>query len=498
MSIYGTVVSGAAMVYAAPGVARLAAGYAVRRTLGLAVDVLTADVDTFVREEAQRIRDEEAHARTANRFYTFQSATSEVADWLASLPGDSRLEWPYRQVELDPVQRSRRSRAYQVRQRRLRLSLWARSTDQKVWYTSLPDDIRDAFDKCVAEEYPGNEHAPKHFRWFARLQRAGIAPCAWGSEYPTHVSRMAEAGLWEEALAKPVPRSYRPGEENSQIEGGMFGDGTPPAKTESEFWSRLDRNNDPAAYSKALDKVADHSGLTSRLAARLGIGGRLRRRGRVAKALEHLGAATRELVQNSPNNPLPGWWTPDLAGKSDVRLGVAYLLNQLPAATVEGAGALLHPDPAQEGKSWVTIQVSFPTAGETLTVSPQLLAFLASHVAFRPRTVELIASLRSRALHWAKKYDVPWEVVSICLPGTVAAAFMLSPHEKAAVRALGTREAAWAAETSSALQTGDPTLSSGMTRHVSFLCRKWLRADSWLFERGLGAPVLTPVGFASK
>lgn len=495
MSIYRYGVMGAAAVYAAPGVTRVLAGYARDRTLEVLSDFVTSrsDLDRYVREERLRMADDEMASRTYNREAAFEFATSEVADFLEQLPGSGGpLRLPYATYELDAAEWSRKcGRRYRVHQRTHPMSLLARRS-QETWWANLPGDVRQCF--YVSCVYTGDQILARSFRWFSRLQNRGLVPGAWGSEYPTPTWPLAEA-KWDKASAEQMSRESRLSEEELALDPGMFGDGTPPARSESEFWSRLDRNDDPCAYSKALDR-ATRSGFLGGLVCRL-TGDRLRRRGRATKALEHVGAAARILVgAKEANNPLPGWWTPDLAGKSDVALGVSYLINQVGVATVKGAGAVLHPD--HEGKHWTVVQVSLTTASEVLTASPQLLAFLASHVAFRPRTVELIASLRSRALHWAKKYDVPWEIVSTVLPGSVALAFMMSTHEKAAVRALNTREVAWAAETSSALRDGNVELSSGMTRNVVFQCRKWLTASSWLLERGLGAPVVWPVGLDSK
>jgi hypothetical protein len=81
---------------------------------------------------------------------------------------------------------------------------------------------------------------------------------------------------------------------------------------------------------------------------------------------------------------------------------------------------------------WVKLR----RAGGDLMVVPQLVAYLATFGALRPRTKELLVAFRSRANKWLKDRGVTEFGRSLVLAGTLAVAMLWSRPERAAVGVL--------------------------------------------------------------
>lgn len=79
-------------------------------------------------------------------------------------------------------------------------------------------------------------------------------------------------------------------------------------------------------------------------------------------------------------------------------------------------------------------------AGEDVVVSPDLVAHLSARVAFRPRTGELLALLRGKALEWFRRYGVADDYAALLMPGSLALAFRGSLPEVAARSVMGAAE----------------------------------------------------------
>lgn len=94
--------------------------------------------------------------------------------------------------------------------------------------------------------------------------------------------------------------------------------------------------------------------------------------------------------------------------------------------------------------------------GETiLAVSVGLYAALYKYCCYRPRTADLLASLRARAVQVSKELDMPDTYLAVVLPGTVALAHLVPELEKVSLSALGGEMGMAAGEYSEDLSKGE-------------------------------------------
>nr|QXN75446.1 MAG: hypothetical protein [Grapevine-associated tombus-like virus 4] len=75
--------------------------------------------------------------------------------------------------------------------------------------------------------------------------------------------------------------------------------------------------------------------------------------------------------------------------------------------------------------------------GRTQLMSLVTYTKLFNYACFRPRTAELVAALRTRAVQLHKELDYPENLGALVLPGTVAMAMHVLPHESRSWDAMG-------------------------------------------------------------
>jgi hypothetical protein len=212
---------------------------------------------------------------------------------------------------------------------------------------------------------------------------------------------------------------------------------------------------------------------------------RLRKRGKLTNILRSvstvLGGNTRGWIAPREEDR-PDWWLPDLAGLSDARRAISWLSTwSNHSVRVTGYGvttptarlASKAPDgkddnPTQEWFHWLELSVG--TEGRRLRICPELLARLSTYAVFRPRNLELLMTLRSRALEWVKTVQLPYQDAALVLPGSIAFACCLSAQEASAMDLLGSRAMESAVKASASIQAGEPELALTWADQT----RKWL------------------------
>jgi hypothetical protein len=242
--------------------------------------------------------------------------------------------------------------------------------------------------------------------------------------------------------------------------------------------------------SRRVGDVTVEGGLLNRLVSDLKGKLRFRKRGRLTNTLGNLGSVLGGNTRGwtAPRDrDMPDWWLPDLTGRSDARRAVSWLRVWCPhgiritgtgvTSPVAGRDSRPIPSPVKElGEEeapmsffhWVELAVG--TEGRVLRVCPELLARLSTYAALRPRNLELLMVLRSRALEWVKTVQLPYQDAALVLPGTIALACCLSRQEMAAVDLLGSRAVEKSVLASSSLAAGEPHLDLGVVDST----RRWL------------------------
>lgn len=76
-------------------------------------------------------------------------------------------------------------------------------------------------------------------------------------------------------------------------------------------------------------------------------------------------------------------------------------------------------------------------SGGQLAVSLRIYTRLFAYCAYRPRTQELLSSLRSRCIQYGKEMDASPEYVALVTPGTISLAMQVLPFERSAWATLG-------------------------------------------------------------
>jgi hypothetical protein len=108
--------------------------------------------------------------------------------------------------------------------------------------------------------------------------------------------------------------------------------------------------------------------------------------------------------------------------------------------------------------------------GSTVLVSLAIYCKLATYAVFRPRSRELLFSLRVRAVEYAKELGMGYRLLSLVLPGTLALALHVLDHEVACWDALGGRLGKRTVELSGELNAGAvPPFYLGGSKLLSWL-----------------------------
>jgi hypothetical protein len=239
-------------------------------------------------------------------------------------------------------------------------------------------------------------------------------------------------------------------------------------------------------FVSAVETLTVKSGAIPRLANSLLGAVRLRKRGKLTNTLRAvstaLGGNTRGWVSPREEDR-PDWWLPDLAGLSDARRAISWLTtwsNHSVRVTGFGVTTPMEKLSSEERKDsekkfneaeWYHwLELSVGTEGRRLRICPELLARLSTYAVFRPRNVELLMTLRSRALEWVKTVHLPYQDAALVLPGSVAFACCLSAQEAAAVDLLSSRAMESAVKASASIQAGEPELALSWADQT----RKWL------------------------
>lgn len=176
---------------------------------------------------------------------------------------------------------------------------------------------------------------------------------------------------------------------------------------------------------------------------------RLRRRGRLTRAVE-------ESLTKA------GLGVSDAGGKTSLTIVRLWLESLSVGGAKVTAGHLVElksASPAGEGSKekpsvcdWLlTIRIG----GSSLDVSLGVYQALSAYACFRPRTSDLVMSLRSRAVQLGKELDYPTGYTSLCLAGSVALAMFVTKREEVAWSALGGRTGRRVGEMSSAYRDGE-------------------------------------------
>jgi hypothetical protein len=253
-------------------------------------------------------------------------------------------------------------------------------------------------------------------------------------------------------------------------DGIGFGDPLVWANTDPEF------GPDPRGYRVVSTPVQTGSFSTVKstglrgLAVRLACLTRLRKRGRTTLALRKLGnilGATRKNLGVEWGEDAAVWWTPDLDGRSEARAAAKWIEHHFCGARIVGVGSTSpncsatsdNKDLEKDLVAYSWVEIALPGEEHKLRLCTELLAMLSSYSALRPRTVELLATLRARALMWCKSRRVPWSDVALFLPGTLVGAMLMSRQEEAAVVAMESRGMNLAVGTMGTVAAGQPRLA---------------------------------------
>lgn len=131
---------------------------------------------------------------------------------------------------------------------------------------------------------------------------------------------------------------------------------------------------------------------------------------------------------------LTGRWRPDLPRTEGPSVSAWFSALIVGGVKIVGGGLCAVGDVDQQRQPFVRLLV-----GETVvTVLPGLLARLSNYSAFRKRTPNLVAALRTRAIEWCKAKGVLDVDSCLCIPGTVALAYVRSAPDEAASSIMST------------------------------------------------------------
>jgi hypothetical protein len=155
---------------------------------------------------------------------------------------------------------------------------------------------------------------------------------------------------------------------------------------------------------------------------------RLRRRGKwVCRLVDAL-----RIREGKLGTFLAGRWTPDLTGEGDFDVADWFSAFLADGAKVVGGGLCEVGDAEKSAQPFVKLLL-----GDTVVnVLPRLLARLSLYSVYRKRSPALVAALRTRAVEWCKAEGVTDTYASICLPGTLALAYVRSGEEEAGLKLL--------------------------------------------------------------
>lgn len=266
----------------------------------------------------------------------------------------------------------------------------------------------------------------------------------------------------------------------------------------------------PGVVAPSMSQETGPSPKGSSKRVRFSLGFRLRRRGRVANALEQC------------SNYGLGWWS-DLTKPGESRAHAwlrSYGLGALPevvrCSTITGRVDARDPDgrleeppgdgggpggsdpgsppgpsgmgPGGVNGSWVVTRtnhplLSLPFVGDngqvrSLWVCPELLAELVKVRMFRSATSVLLGSLRGHSRRWAEEHGIDTMDLVRFMPGTVVLAMLPMPDEVTAVAALRGSAARWSTQVLGSLEDGVSRAADQAP------LGSYLRAPlSWLFKK---------------
>lgn len=175
---------------------------------------------------------------------------------------------------------------------------------------------------------------------------------------------------------------------------------------------------------------------------------RLRPRGKMTRSLALAAAKA------------PCWWK-DLAGASGARAALSWLESHLQDSGVKlGMSNLVETNTDEGNRGTLVVSQALFSSEEGsrwLWICPELLAALHTVRVFRPVSESLIASLRSRARHWAKERGLSVLDLTRVLAGTLVLAALPMPDEVVALGALRGSAAQWSSDVLGSLLAGKAT-----------------------------------------
>nr|QHD64747.1 ORF2 [Plasmopara viticola lesion associated ambiguivirus 2] len=131
---------------------------------------------------------------------------------------------------------------------------------------------------------------------------------------------------------------------------------------------------------------------------------------------------------------LAGRWRPDLPRAEGPSVAAWFSALVVGGVKIVGGGLCAQGDTEKQRQPFVRLLL-----GDTVvTVLPGLLARLSNYSAFRKRNPTLVAALRTRAIEWCKAQGVPDVDSCLCIPGTVALAYVRSAPDEAATSIMST------------------------------------------------------------
>jgi len=210
-----------------------------------------------------------------------------------------------------------------------------------------------------------------------------------------------------------------PGRESRNIprsNGGAAREGQPSTEPEN------DGGGDSGAPSPSAEEPDRRRSSSSHRPGNQGPGFRLRRRGRLTRAME---SAVSRAVRGTAFD----------GGKTSQSLVSVWisLIHDLSGAKVTGGNRVEFDE---DGNDWL---LTLKSGENESAISLGMYVKIQSYACFKPRTQELAQSLRARAMQASKELDYPTQYAAFVLPGTVALAMLVLPHERDAWAGMGSK-----------------------------------------------------------
>jgi hypothetical protein len=184
---------------------------------------------------------------------------------------------------------------------------------------------------------------------------------------------------------------------------------------------------------------------------------RLRRRGKMTRAIESSVRKTMAEAGSVAGGQTSHWtarlWLETLQSSAGVKVTAGHQVELTPPHDKEGVTTPGVYD-------WTLVVV---VGGIELAVSLGMYVGLFAYACFRPRTAELVLSLRSRGMQLSRELGMSTAHGAFCLPGSVALAMVVTRHEARSWSSLGGDVGDYTAKVASQFATGTvlPTSLTG-------------------------------------